>query len=132
MNFIIGGNSQGKLEFALTLLSENTSAISAADTVADGAVIAWADAFSRPVLDRLHLLIKRLVDHGIDPYEFVERGLAANPSITVICDELSTGVIPIAKQDRQLQETVGRIQCLIAGRARNVYRVYCGIPVLIK
>ena len=126
MIFIIGGSSQGELDFARELLNvENES-------ITDGAVCDFRDGFTKPVLNNLHFLIKRLLEAGEDAGTFIRQGLDMNPDITIICDELSTGVIPIAKEDRELQELVGRIQCLIAKRSEKVYRVHCSIPVLIK
>lgn len=126
MILIIGGNSQGKLEFAQSLLNVQDTDIT------DGSCCPFADAFHRPVLNHLHLLIKRLRQEGLDHLSFVLEGIENNKNITVICDELSTGVIPIKREDREIQEQIGRLQCEIAQRAEKVYRVYCSIPVLIK
>ncbi len=127
MIFIIGGNSQGKLEFARNLLG-----IDGDQQITDGASCDLTEAFTRPILNRLHILIKRLKAEEYDLNQFIEQGIDQNPQVTIICDELSTGVIPLSKEDRELQELVGRIQCTIAKRAGQVYRVYCSIPVLIK
>jgi adenosyl cobinamide kinase/adenosyl cobinamide phosphate guanylyltransferase len=126
MIFIIGGNSQGKLEFAKELLQVQD------ESITDGAVCEIAHSFQKPVLNHLHLLIKRLKEEGRDPHEFIRQGIACNPDITIVCDELSTGVIPVLREDRELQELVGRVQCLVAKSAEKGYRVYCAIPVLIK
>lgn len=126
MIFIIGGSSQGKLDFARELLNVQN------DSITDGAVCDFRDAFAKPVLNNLHFLIKRLLEAGQDAGDFIRQGLDLNPDITIICDELGTGVIPIAKEDRELQESVGRIQCQLAKRSDKVYRVHCSIPVLIK
>ena len=78
MNLIIGGNSQGKLDFALTLLDKNQQIIKdtatlknndrtlidtafAEKTVADGEVIDFKDVFSRPILNKLHVDRKSVV-----------------------------------------------------------------------
>lgn len=127
MIFIIGGNSQGKLEFARNLLG-----LDGDDQITDGVSCDLTKAFARPILNQLHVLIKRLIAEGYDPNQFIQLGIDHNPRVTIICDELSTGVIPLLKEDREMQELVGRIQCTIAKRARQVYRVYCSIPVLIK
>ncbi|NLI92678.1 MAG: hypothetical protein GX434_10875 [Peptococcaceae bacterium] len=126
MIFIIGGNSQGKLEFAKGLLGLQDGSI------ADGEECSFHHAFDKPVLNKLHMLIKRVLAEDIDPMEFVMAGIERNPSITVICDELGSGVVPVNQADREIQEQVGRIQCSIAKKAEKVYRVYCSLPVLIK
>ncbi|MBF0441256.1 MAG: bifunctional adenosylcobinamide kinase/adenosylcobinamide-phosphate guanylyltransferase [Oligoflexales bacterium] len=126
MIFIVGGNSQGKLDFALSLLGIGK------DDVSDGGSCDFPSAFEKPVLDKLHLLVGRLVRSGVDPLEFALRGILVNPGITVICDEIGSGIVPVGKEDRQLRETVGTVQCELARRADRVYRVYCSIPTLIK
>jgi adenosylcobinamide kinase/adenosylcobinamide-phosphate guanylyltransferase len=126
MIFILGGNSQGKLDFARSLLRFP------AENVTDGENCGLTEAFDKPVLNKLHLLIKRLLESGTDPWETIRAGIERNPDMTIICDELSCGVVPVGKEERELQEKVGRIQCEIAKRAEKVYRVFCSLPVLLK
>lgn len=126
MIFIIGGNSQGKLQFVMDYYSLSE------DQVTDGENCILSEAFNKPLLDKLHILIKRLITAGIEPSDFVMKGIDENPRITIICDELGCGVIPLDKGERAFREVVGRIQCEIAKQADKVFRVYCGIPTLIK
>lgn len=126
MILIIGGNSQGKMACAKSLLSIRDT------DVADGNVCSLEQAFQYRVLNHFHLLVKRLSEAGIDPQSYVMNSLNANPDIVIISDELSSAVVPIAREDRELQESIGRILCSLAQKAEKVYRVYCGIPVCIK
>jgi adenosylcobinamide kinase/adenosylcobinamide-phosphate guanylyltransferase len=123
---IVGGNSQGKLQFAMQLLDIRE------EMVSDGGTCDLDQAFAKPVLNRLHLLIKRTGEQGLDAAGFIMEGIRSNPDITVISDELGLGVIPVDPQDRELQELTGRIQCMLAQKASRVYRVHCSVPVLIK
>lgn len=50
----------------------------------------------------------------------------------VICSEIGCGIIPLEKKDRIHREEVGRIACLLAQKATEVYRVTAGIGVKIK
>ena len=50
----------------------------------------------------------------------------------VICDEVGCGVTPLAREDRDWREQVGRTCCRLAAEAEAVYRVYCGLGVRIK
>jgi len=126
MILIIGGNSQGKLKFAKELLSIGD------DLVTDGGTCEFDRAFDRPVLNHLHLLIRRMKQQGLDVYGIVRQGIERNPEITIICDELGLGVVPVNCEERELQELTGRIQCELAQKAAQVYRVHCSIPVKIK
>lgn len=126
MVFVTGGNSQGKLDFVKGSfhVSEND--------IADGADCAFEEAFDKPVLNRLHLLVKRMMDAGAEPDELINKGVKQNPGIIILCDELGCGIVPLKKEDRDLREKVGRLQCNLAGKASAVYRVCCGIGTLIK
>ncbi|UWG95486.1 bifunctional adenosylcobinamide kinase/adenosylcobinamide-phosphate guanylyltransferase [Dehalobacter sp. DCM] len=126
MILIIGGNSQGKLACALRLLPIQ------ADDISDGEVCRIEEAFQRKVINHFHHLVKRLRESGIDPQPFIMEGIAKNPAIVVISDELSSAVVPIVRESRELQEAVGRILCQLAQQADRVYRVFCGIPSCIK
>lgn len=126
MIFVTGGNSQGKLEFVKTIYAVRES------DIADGADCGFGDAFGKPVLNHLHLLVKRLLEAGEQPDGLVDNGLKQNPGIIILCDELGSGIVPIRREDRELREKVGRLQCMLAGRASTVYCVCCGLPMLIK
>ena len=126
MILVTGGNSQGKLAFVRHELGFVDG------DIVDGGACAFEDAFKKPVLDGLHRLAARLLAAGENPEALVERGLAANPEIVVVCDELGCGIVPIDARERELRERVGRLQCLLAARAQAVYRVCCGIPQRIK
>ena len=55
-----------------------------------------------------------------------------HPSITIACDEVGGGVVPIDKGDLEYREAVGRICCELAAMAEEMERVYCGIPTILK
>lgn len=126
MILVTGGNSQGKLAFVRSEFSMGDG------DIADGAVCSFDSAFQKPVLNRLHLLVGRMMEAGADPEALVKKGLAHNAGIIVICDELGCGIVPMSSGERELRERVGRLQCRLAARAQKVYRVCCGIPMRIK
>jgi adenosyl cobinamide kinase/adenosyl cobinamide phosphate guanylyltransferase len=126
MIFITGGNSQGKLAFARRAFSLTDG------DIADGAECAFSSAFDRKALDRLHLLAERMIREGIDPETAVREGIAKNPGIIVLCDELGCGIVPASPEARLLRERVGRLSCVLASEADRVYRIVCGLPQLLK
>lgn len=126
MIFVTGGNSQGKLCFV-----KDAFPVGEGD-VSDGADCAFDDAFAKPVLNHLNVLVKRMLKAGIVPDELVLKGIEKNPGIIILCDELGCGMVPMTRENRDLREKVGRLQCMLAKKAKNVYRVCCGIPTLIK
>ncbi|RJE48566.1 MULTISPECIES: hypothetical protein [unclassified Dehalobacter] len=126
MILVIGGASQGKLEFV-----RSTWDIASAN-ITDGGTCSFEEAFQRPVLDHLHLLIRRLQEAGHDVRRFVTDGIGQHPDMILICDELSSAVVPVLKDDREMQEVTGRVLCTAAQKAAKVYRVFYSVPVLIK
>ncbi|AFV01776.1 hypothetical protein UNSWDHB_2860 [Dehalobacter sp. UNSWDHB] len=126
MILVIGGGSQGKLEFVRSRWDI------ASANITDGGTCTFEEAFQHPVLDHLHLLIRRLQEAGLDARKFIADGIEQHPDMILICDELSSAVVPVLKDDREMQETTGRILCAAAQKAAKVYRVFCSIPVLIK
>ena len=50
----------------------------------------------------------------------------------VIATEVGSGVVPLDAGEREARERAGRLNCLLAARASAVYRVFCGIPMLLK
>ena len=52
--------------------------------------------------------------------------------MTIVCDEVGSGVVPMEKTDRLWRERVGRTCCDLAEKADTVVRVFCGIGQVIK
>jgi len=126
MVFVTGGNSQGKLDFV-----KNTFGLCDND-VLDGAVCDLNGAFEKPVLNHLHLLVGRMTQADVKPEEAVLEGVARNPHIIIICDEVGCGIVPLGAGERAYREEVGRLACGVAKSAEKVYRVFCGISTMIK
>lgn len=126
MIFVTGGSNQGKLSYVQDTFHLDESAVT------DGEFCAFEDAFTKPVLDHLHLLIKRMIMEEAEPEPLIEKGLAQNPGAIILCDEVGCGIVPISREARALREKVGRLQCTLASRADRVYRVSCGIAMPIK
>lgn len=67
-----------------------------------------------------------------DPRAFAESFCLDHPDAVVTADEVGSGVVPMAAEDRAFREAVGRALCVIAGKAEQVTRCTCGIGVRIK
>ena len=50
----------------------------------------------------------------------------------VIATEIGGGVIPVDANERMAREAAGRLSCLLAQRADQVIRVFCGLPMVLK
>lgn len=124
MRLVIGGAHQGKLQWVLDQTREAV--------VLDGASCPIDSGQKADILNRLHLLVRRLLEQGEEPWRFVEELLCKNPGIIIICDELGCGIVPLQAFDRRWREETGRICCALARRAKRVDRVFCGIGSPIK
>ena len=109
MILIIGGKGQGKLDFALSM----------GYTMEDVATTLPTD---KPILYGLQELTR--LDPTLSPDQL--------PDGIVICDEIGCGVVPLDREERDWRERTGRLCCLLAQEAQQVWRVFCGIPIRLK
>lgn len=123
---IVGGASQGKRRY----IADNLAV--AEGNIADGGRESVAAALAMPCVDKLHLLVCRLMEEGKDPADTVLSALDQRGDWIVACDEIGGGVVPIDAADRRWREEVGRLCCALAGRADRVERIVCGLPQRLK
>jgi adenosyl cobinamide kinase/adenosyl cobinamide phosphate guanylyltransferase len=126
MILIIGGSFQGKRSFAMKAFSLQE------EQLTDGSQCSFSEAFEKPVLFHFHELIRRLLDEGIEPQEYLMPQLVNKKEQIIICNEIGLGIVPISVENRRLREEVGRILCKVAEMSDEVYRLYCGIPTALK
>ena len=73
-----------------------------------------------------------VMKEGQDPRIFARSFALNHPEAVIVANEVGSGVVPIAKEDRAFREAVGRALCVIAQEAEQVTRCVCGIGVRIK
>ncbi|WP_050698258.1 bifunctional adenosylcobinamide kinase/adenosylcobinamide-phosphate guanylyltransferase [Anaeromassilibacillus senegalensis] len=122
MHLVIGGAKQGKLQWVLQEMSG----------VASQVAYTCDEAKNMPIWNALHEEIRRLMLLGQAPGKAVEQVLFQNPEITILCDEIGCGIVPVDAFEREWREQTGRICCMLAQRAERVDRVFCGIAACIK
>ena len=109
MKLYIGGAYQGQEELAR---QENPSA---------------------EVFTDFHETVRQAVlTDGQDPRAFAEAFCREHPDAVVTANEVGSGVVPMAAEDRAFREAAGRALCVIAREAEQVTRCVCGIGVRIK
>jgi adenosylcobinamide kinase/adenosylcobinamide-phosphate guanylyltransferase len=126
MRLILGGAYQGKCSWYLQQSGHTLS------EVVDGNVLELDQMPKSNILNHLHGLIRRLLQHQINPSEWLEEYLERHPDAVILCDEIGCGVVPMTAEEREWRETTGRICCLLAKRAVRVDRVFCGIAMTLK
>jgi len=85
------------------------------------------------IFERFHETIRGKVQkEGQEALVFAEMFCREHPEAVVVSDEVGSGVVPMAAEDRAFREAVGRVLCVIARNAEQVTRCICGIGVRIK
>ena len=152
MILIVGGAYQGKLDFALSLTGYRT------EDFADGKSCSLEELKEARGVSDFHEFVRRELEDagkkrqmpspgsssGEDAAEreadftgaFARRLAGAlireNPDLVIIADEIGCGIIPMDEKERIYRECAGRVCTELAAFSGKVYRVSCGIGVLIK
>ncbi len=155
MELYIGGISQGKLKF----VCDTKGLARDSKDICDGADCSLEDLLTRPVINHLHLFLKRLLTEGTeresdlheidfrsypdlkekvfsDPLHkaetVMEELIVKNPSAVIICNEVGYGIVPMDRSDRIYRENVGRCLCRLAACSTSVVRIVCGLGMKIR
>ena len=113
MVLILGGKGAGKREFARSLGYSDDEM--SPDVFSDAPVIIELEETVRRAPDEAEKLLGSLCRKDL-----------------VLCCEVGSGVIPLAKEDRIFRESTGRLCVQLAKRADAVVRIVAGIPMAIK
>lgn len=129
MIFVTGGAFQGKADFAKKRL-----ALSDGD-FADGESCPFHQIGDKPALNRLHLLVRRMLEAGYSEEEMesaILQGIRSGGCRVVLTDEIGCGIVPMKKEERLWREWAGRLSCRLAKEAEAVVLVQCGLPTVLK
>ena len=110
MELYIGGYAQGKLAYVQEKY-KGQDALSVKD---------------------LHLWVKQLLQEKKPAEEIVLQYCREHPDCIFICDEIGNGIVPLAAEEREYRERVGRLLITLAKEAKTVERIVCGIGQKIK
>ena len=127
MILIFGGAYQGKLEYALERFM-----------IADTEVYHCTDEITIPeipekaIINNLEKWLLGLIKAGINVSGALQRFIDTHPDAIVTCTDISCGIVPMSPQDREWREAVGRSMAVLSREAKEVVRVFCGIPTVLK
>lgn len=125
MKLVIGGFSQGKLEYVQRTYAVKEQQILDAE-IPKEKTAEWV------VIDHFQDWVKKQLKNEKDPKEQVLNCLEYQDQIIIICDEIGNGIVPMDAFERAYREETGRILIELAKRADEVVRVICGIGQKIK
>ncbi|WP_278473718.1 bifunctional adenosylcobinamide kinase/adenosylcobinamide-phosphate guanylyltransferase [Turicibacter sanguinis] len=123
MKLIIGGAYNGKLNYVketLRVVDEDICYIQ--DTL----------DLSKSVLYGIHHFIYHNALNGISSLPFFEEHLYDLKTKVIVCDEISSGIVPLKKEERFYREEVGRILQFLSRESNSIIRIFCGIGVVLK
>ena len=124
MILIIGGAYQGKLDYAKAAFSLAPEDIfTCTGTEID---------FSKPCVNALEEFCYACIQHNIDPIEYVKAHREDWQDSILICNDLSSGVVPMDPALRQWRHTTGQLCQYLAGQASQVSRIFCGLEQRLK
>ena len=80
----------------------------------------------------LHSGVKNLLLKNISALEFFEARIKLLKQCVITGDEISGGIIPIDKFERQWRDETGKIYQFLANEAEIVDRVFAGLAIRLK
>lgn len=128
MILIIGGAFQGKRQFAETITGKNAG-------WCDGRTAQWEEFCQSSYCVHLPAMVDRRMKTERDNFSgesFVSRLLSGGIDKILIGEEVGSGIVPMDAYQRRWREETGRIYCMLAEQAVQVWRVTGGIGQKIK
>ncbi len=128
MILIIGGAFQGKRRFAETIAGKTAD-------WCDGRTAGWEDFCHASYCVHLPAMVDRMMKTeaaGFSKESFVSRLLSDGNDKILIGEEVGSGIVPVDAYQRRWREETGRIYCMLAEQADQVWRVTGGLGQRIK
>ena len=125
MILIFGGSYQGKLQFAKENFGVTEADVFTCTTENE---IDW----SKRVLYNMDQAFLRHVRGGKESRELLKEHLEELKDKILIVNDISQGIVPLERDQRDWREMTGRAMLYISKEADEVYRVFCGLGSKIK
>ena len=124
MVLVFGGAYNGKLDFVKEKFNVNED-----DIFYCG--VNEID-FSKKVICGLHKFTYNNILKDISSLQYIKENINLFKDKIIISDEISRGIVPLKKEERMWREETGRCLQYLSKEASCVYRIFCGIPTIIK
>lgn len=124
MILVFGGAYNGKLEFVKEKFKLKDDDIFYCNS---GKI-----DFSKKVISGLHKFTYKNILEEEKSLEYLKENISLLQDKIIICDEISSGIVPLKKEDRIWREDTGRCLQFLSKESSYVYRIFCGIPTVIK
>lgn len=124
MELVIGGAYQGKLSWAVRHYGFGECDLF---DLASGTPEA-----PRPCLYHLEAYTKRAFLDGKSADEIVSEPALSAEDAVIISREISSGIVPMDRDERLWRELHGQVLRLLASKAVSVTRIFCGLAEELK
>ncbi|MGL4372191.1 MAG: bifunctional adenosylcobinamide kinase/adenosylcobinamide-phosphate guanylyltransferase [Turicibacter sp.] len=88
--------------------------------------------FNKKVISGIERFIYFNAMNQVESLSFFETHLEQLEGKIIISDEVSSGIVPLKKEERFFREETGRVLQLLSANSTKVVRVFCGIPMVLK
>ena len=124
MILVFGGAYNGKKDFIKEKFNINEEDIFyCSDSKID---------YSKKVISGFHKFTYSNVLNEINSLQYIKENMNLFQDKIIVCDEISSGIVPLKKEDRMWREETGRCLQYLSKESSCVYRVFCGISTIIK
>ena len=124
MILVFGGAYNGKKDFIKEKFNINEEDIF---YCSDGEI-----DFSKKVICGLHKFTYNNTLKNKSSLEYIKENINLFKDKIIISDEISSGIVPLKKEDRMWREETGRCLQYLSKESSCVYRVFCFILTIIK
>ena len=123
---ITGGVYQGKLDYALKRFNAAEKDIYRVDDVNTDT------PGGKKIIYEIDKWILAMVKDDMNVGANIKELIAENKNAVVICNDISSGIVPVDPVMRKWRDEVGRAMALLAKVSDEVIRLFCGIPQRIS
>lgn len=126
MILVFGGSSQGKLDFALLTYGNTPEQV----LTCTGTTLSLID--DHKVIYGVEKFVLNCIRNDIDPLNYLMENIQSLKSKILICNDISSGVVPMAEENRKWCQQNGKCLQYLSSQSSTVYRIFCGLPMVLK
>ena len=128
MILVFGGAYNGKLDFVKEKFNiSNDDVFNINDDLKDLEI-----DYSKKVINKFHKLTYKFSLENKNLLQFIIENKELFKDKIIISDDISEGIVPLKKEDRTWRESNGKCLQYISKNSSELFRVFCGIPMVIK
>ena len=124
---VFGGAYNGKLSFVKEKFNISDEEVLTLNNIGHLEI-----DFSKKVINKFHNLTYKISLKNQDPLKYILENESLFKDKIIISDDICEGIVPLKKEDRIWRENTGKCLQYLSKNSKEVYRVFCGIPMVIK